>query len=70
MKELADKEKIVFDKKQYESSLPLIKMQLKALVARDLWDMNEYFEIMNQSNNSVIRALEVLNSNEYQKLLK
>lgn len=45
-------------------------MQLKALVARDLWDMNEYFEIMNQSNNSVIRALEVLNSNEYQKLLK
>ncbi len=70
MKSAADKENIIFDKKQYELSLPLIKMQLKALIARDLWNMNEYFEIMNEANNSVIRALEVLNSGQYQKLLK
>ena len=70
MRNAADKENIVFDKKQYELSLPLIKVQLKALVARDLWNMDEYFQIMNQANNSVVKALEVLNSGRYQKLLK
>ncbi|TWV14039.1 S41 family peptidase [Bacteroidaceae bacterium HV4-6-C5C] len=70
MRSAAEKENIVFDKKQYELSLPLIKIQLKALIARDLWNMDEYFEIMNQANNSVIKALEVLNSGQYQKLLK
>ncbi|MDR0658710.1 MAG: hypothetical protein LBG18_07255, partial [Mediterranea sp.] len=46
-------------------SLRLIKSQLKALIARDLWDMNEYFRVMNTINESVIRALELLNSGEY-----
>lgn len=70
MREMADKEKIAFDEKQYERSLPLIKTQLKALIARDVWDMNEYFQVMNQSNKSVERALEILNSDEYEKKLK
>ncbi len=33
-----------FNEEQYQKSLPLIKTQLKALIARDLWDMNEYFQ--------------------------
>lgn len=32
-----------YDEKQYQIALPLIKAQMKALVARDLWDMSEYF---------------------------
>ena len=51
-------------------SLPLIKTQLKALIARDLWDMNEYFRVMNTTNESIQKALEILNSDEYQKKLK
>jgi carboxyl-terminal processing protease len=35
-------------------------MELKALVARDLWDMNEYFEIINEMNNSVKKALDIV----------
>ena len=34
--------------------------QLKALVARDLWDMNEYFRVWNESNDIVRRALNPL----------
>ena len=49
----ADKEKIEFNEEQYNKSLPLIKTQLKALIARDLWDMNEYFQVINTTNNSV-----------------
>lgn len=57
----ADKEKVEFDEAQCQQSLPLIRTQLKALIARDLWDMNEYFQVMNTTNNSVQQALKVLN---------
>ena len=70
LREMGEKEKIAFDEKQYERSLPLIKTQLKALIARDIWDMNEYFQVMNQANESVVRALEILNKNEYEQKLK
>ena len=69
-KELTDKEKIEFNEEQYNKALPLIKAQLKALIARDLWDMNEYFQVMNATNKSVERALEILNDKEYEKILK
>ncbi|WP_291529487.1 S41 family peptidase [Bacteroides sp. UBA939] len=67
---LADKEQIKFDEKQYSQSLPLIKMQLKALIARDLWDMNEYFQVINATNQSIQQALKVLNEETYGKIIK
>ena len=67
---LADKEKIKFDEKQYNQSLPLIKTQLKALIARDLWDMNEYFQVMNSTNQSVQQALKVLNEGIYSTIIQ
>ena len=70
MRSLADQEKIKFDEKQHQKSLPLIKTQLKALIARDLWDMNEYFQIMNTTNNSVLQALKVLNEGAYEKVVR
>ena len=70
MREMADKEKIEFNQEQYDRALPLIKTQLKALIARDIWDMNEYFQIMNKTNKSVERALEILQSDEYDQILK
>ena len=70
LKEIGEKEGVKFNEEQYQKSLPLIKTQLKALIARDLWDMNEYFRIMNTTNESIQKALEILNSDEYQKKLK
>ena len=67
---LADNEKITFYEKQYQQSLPLIKTQLKALIARDLWDMNEYFQVMNGTNQSVQQALEVLNKEIYSTIIR
>ena len=49
-----------YDEKQYQTALPLIKAQMKALIARDLWDMSEYFQVMNRMNNSVLKAVELL----------
>ena len=47
-------------KKLYDEALPQLKLQMKALIARDLWEMNEYFRIMNEEDESVKKALELL----------
>lgn len=49
-----------YDEKQYQIALPLIKAQMKALIARDLWDMSEYFQVINLMNNSMLKAVELL----------
>jgi len=41
-------------------TLPLLSLQLKALIARDLWDMSEYYAIMNEDSELVKKALELL----------
>ena len=33
---------------------------MKALIARDLWDMSEYFQVINLMNNSMLKAVELL----------
>ena len=48
------------DDTEYEKTLPYLRLQLKALIARDLWDMDEYFAIFNESNDAVQRALQLI----------
>ena len=54
------KEGVAFNEEQFQKSEPLIKLQLKALIARDLWDMNEYYHTINVVNESVNKAVELL----------
>lgn len=70
LREMGEKEGVTFDEAQYQKSVPLIKTQLKALLARDLWDMGEYFQIMNTTNASIVKALELLEQGMYEKVLK
>ena len=48
------------DDKELQATLPQLKLQLKALVARDLWDMSEYFQIINESNPIVMKAVKLM----------
>ena len=48
------------DEDEYQRTVPYLKLQLKALVARDLWDMSEYFSIFNERNAIVLKALEMI----------
>ena len=56
----ATKAGISYHEEQYRKSEPLLKLQLKALIARDLWDMNEYYHTINVADESVKKALELL----------
>ena len=51
---------VTFNEQEYNLSLPLIKTQLKALIARDLWEMSEYYQVMNQTDNVVQQALKII----------
>ena len=48
------------DEAELEKTLPYLCVQLKALIARDIWDMSEYFSVFNESSEMVKKALEVI----------
>ena len=47
------------DKAELTATMPYIKVQLKALVARDLWDMNEYYRVWNEQSDIVNKAIKL-----------
>jgi carboxyl-terminal processing protease len=48
------------DEAELEKTIPYLRLQLKALIARDLWEMSEYFSVFNESSEIVKKALEVI----------
>lgn len=63
-------EGVEHDELEMELSEGLIKNQIKALIARDIWDMSEYYEIMNVHDNAFVKALEIINDHRtYQSIL-
>ncbi|HQB28694.1 MAG TPA: hypothetical protein PLO29_07065, partial [Paludibacter sp.] len=70
MKAMAEQEGIVYNEEQYNQSKDLISLQLKALIARDIWSMNEYYRIMDVENEALQRAIYILrNPDEYSQIL-
>ncbi|MGL5681436.1 MAG: S41 family peptidase [Marinifilaceae bacterium] len=57
------------DTKLLAHAKPTLKRQLKALIARDMWDTNEMYQILNMDDPSVKKALEILNTNQYNQIL-
>lgn len=51
------------DEAEMKQTLPYLCTQLKALVARDLWNMSEYFQIINSQNPILQKALKQNGSN-------
>ena len=48
------------DEEEVRQTLPYLRVTLKALVARDLWDMSQYFQVMNETSEIVRKAVELL----------
>ncbi len=67
----AEAEKVKYNEEQYLKSKELIGAQVKALIARDMFDMTAYFKIMNPKNASFVKAMEIIrNDEEYNRLLQ
>lgn len=50
------------DEKLMQPIIPSMKLQIKALIARDIWDMNEMYQILNAENDVLKKGLEALKS--------
>ncbi len=66
-----EKKEIKSDVKEFKkASLPLMKAQIKALIARNIWSSSEYFQTINPTTEVYNKAIELLSSDkEYTKIL-
>ncbi len=70
MKNMASEENIEWDKEQFELSEQMMTVQLKALIARDLYNQSAYFMIINDINDIFKEGLRIISStSEYNSLL-
>ena len=60
--------KLEFNEKQYETSKNLIKLRLKANIAQDMWGTKELFQVYNDSNEILLRAIQILKGKEYESV--
>lgn len=71
LKHMAESEKVEWNEEQYQRSEPMIKLQLKALIARNEWDMEQYYQIVMREDKVVRKAMSVLDDSKlYKRLLK
>lgn len=67
----AAREGVEYNADEYAISQQLIKLQMKALIARSLYEQSSYYKVINtQANEALTRALEIIsNDEEYDALL-
>ena len=71
IQEQAVADSVEWDEEQYEQSRSLILLQLKALIARDLYDSSAFFRIVNQENEIFREGLRIISDEQrYRGFLK
>jgi len=68
MIENATKEKIEFNEEQFERSKALITLEIKAYIARNIWENGDYYKVTNTQDEIIQKGLEVLRN--FEKYLK
>jgi len=63
-----EKDGVKRDDKALAISENYIKTELKALVARQLFQNDGFYQVVNQDNNTYQKALQTLNDNEFEKM--
>lgn len=63
----AEKKNVEKNDKEYEESKKLIDTQVTALLARNLYTTSAYFEIINQLNDSYLEAINLIQSDDFEK---
>ena len=59
---------LIFDEKDYNISKANITLRLKSIIAQDLWGVSELYQVYNDSNEIVQRALKIIRSKEYNSI--
>jgi carboxyl-terminal processing protease len=62
-----DKE-LKFNEEQFKVSETLLKLRIKAVLAQDIWGYSEFYQVYNDSNEIVQRAVKAIEDKEYEKM--
>jgi len=62
-----DKE-LKYNEEQYKTSEKLIKLRMKAVLAQDIWGYNEFYQVYNDTNEILQRAIKAIEEKEYEKV--
>jgi carboxyl-terminal processing protease len=66
-----EKEKIPREQNSIDFALPILKRDIKALIARSIFPGNDYYQIVNENDPTLLKALELIrDSQSYNKILK
>jgi carboxyl-terminal processing protease len=57
-----------FNEEEFKESRELIKLRIAGFIAQNIWDYEQFWEIYNQTNEVLQRAVEVLRNKEYDKV--
>lgn len=68
--DIAAKEGVELNKEQAATSEPMFKMVIKGLIGRDLYDQATYFKVYNEYDPIYREAMRVINSPDYEKIIK
>lgn len=66
---MAADEKVEWNEQQFKLSEQMIKYQVKALIARNIWDMNAYWQVMAEIDETLIQALDILQGDNFSLFL-
>ena len=67
---LASQENVEFNEEQYNKSKSLMTLQIKAIIARDLYGLKSYYQVINEDNAGIKEAQRIINAPEdYNRVL-
>ena len=71
LKAAATEAKVEWNDEQFARSGKFLLLQIKALIARNVWETQQYYQVMASIDTGIQKALEVLgNEKTYKKVLK
>ena len=71
LKKAAEEAKVEWNDEQYAHSEKFLLLQVKALIARNVWETQQYYQVMASVDPGIQKALEVLGSEkQYKNVLK
>ena len=67
----AKETKVEWDEEQFKRSEKFLLLQIKALIARNVWETQQYYQVMSSTDPGIQKAMGILsNDKEYKRLLK
>ncbi len=69
IRSMADKEEVKYDEEEFNRSAPLMRMMIKGLIGRDIYDNSTFFKVYNQHDPMFAEALRLINSQDYTTIL-